>query len=479
MSRVCPLVLRCSGVDRRLCRGGRRELAAVARPRRPGHLERDGRCRPSGARARTSRGRPQLPTGLFVADRLGRPDLPDRRDRRGRRPRREGRRMSVDGQARSTPTASAADKKHTLKVLALDTKTGKIVWEQTAYEGPVFDARHRRSTFAGPTAITDGKMVFAYFGPEGLYAYDFTGKLAWKVVGEIPHARSRHRHLAGALREPGHHSARRGRRRASVLVAYDKPTSGKEVWKTKRPVQISWANAGRSLTANGRTELVTNGTEFIIAYDPATGKELWRTKGVESNAIHTPLVGNGLVIVTAGFPAKKIIAIRPGAVPDDKRVAWEYTKGTGYVLSNILYGDYVYLSPTTASSRCLDAENWSCEVRRRPPTGADALHGFAGGVCRSDRDDERRRRHLHAQGRTEARDRPHQLGRRASVLVARDCKWTNLHPRREASVRDREVTRFRRSLSPLIEPVAARLPTESARTSAIREIRPADRSSRG
>ena len=31
-------------------------------------------------------------------------------------------------------------------------------------------------------AVTDGTMVFAYFGPEGLYAYDFAGRLAWKVV---------------------------------------------------------------------------------------------------------------------------------------------------------------------------------------------------------------------------------------------------------------------------------------------------------
>ena len=85
------------------------------------------------------------------------------------------------------------------------------------------------------------------------------------------------------------------------------------------------------VTAGNRAELVTNGSELVIGYDPATGKELWRTTGVESNAIHTPLVGKGLVVVTAGFPAKKVIAIRPGAVAADKRVAWEYAKGTGYV----------------------------------------------------------------------------------------------------------------------------------------------------
>ena len=75
---------------------------------------------------------------------------------------------------------------------------------------------------------------------------------------------------------------------------------------------------------------------------------------MESNAIHTPLVGNGLVIVTAGFPVKKVIAIRPGDVADGERIAWEYAKGTGYVLSNILYGDYLYLLTDNGIVTCLD-----------------------------------------------------------------------------------------------------------------------------
>ena len=251
------------------------------------------------------------------------------------------------------PDSVSGDRKHTLKVLALDTKSGKVVWEQTAYEGPVFDARHRRSTFAGPTAITDGKMVYAYFGPEGLYAYDFNGKLVWKIVEKF-HTLGLGTGTSPILFENAVIIQRDQDDKTSVVVAYDKLT-GKELWKTPRPVQISWSTPVL-VEVGGRTELVTNGSENVIAYDPKTGKELWRTRGVRSNAIHTPLVGKGLVIVTAGFPAKRIIAIRPGEQPDDKRVAWEYTKGTGYVLSNILYGDHVYLSTDNGILTALNAE---------------------------------------------------------------------------------------------------------------------------
>jgi outer membrane protein assembly factor BamB len=263
------------------------------------------------------------------------------------------------------PESVAGDKKHTLKLLALDVKTGKVVWEQTAYAGPVFDARHRRSTFAGPSATTDGKLVYAYFGPEGLYAYDFDGKLVWQVVEKF-HTLGLGTGTSPVLFRNTVIIQRDQDEKTSVVVAYDK-TTGKEVWKTSRPVSISWSTPV-FVEANGRTELVTNGSEHIIGYDAATGKELWRTKGVESNAIHAPLVGSGLVIVTAGFPAKKIIAIRPGDQPEDKRVAWEYTKGTGYVLSNILYRDQVYLSTDNGIITALDARTGSVIYQGgRPP----------------------------------------------------------------------------------------------------------------
>lgn len=256
------------------------------------------------------------------------------------------------GQPFVHPDSVGADKTHTLKVIALDAKTGKPLWEQVAYEGTVYDARHRRSSFAGPTAATDGQMVYAYFGPEGLYAYDFNGKLAWKVIEKFPTlglgtgtSPVLFQNLVIIQRDEDNGDN-------SVVVAYDK-TSGREVWKTKRDIEISWGTPVL-VPAGDRTELVTNGSSAIVAYDPATGKELWRTKGVESNAIHTPLLGNGLVIVTAGFPAKKVIAIRPGAVAADQRVAWEYSKGTGYVLSNIAYGDYLYLMTDNGVVTCLD-----------------------------------------------------------------------------------------------------------------------------
>ena len=86
----------------------------------------------------------------------------------------------ADGTDFVHPDAVGADLKHTFKVICLDRETGKILWERVAYEGPVHDSRHKRASFASSTPATDGKYVFAYFGSEGLYAYDVNGKLLWK-----------------------------------------------------------------------------------------------------------------------------------------------------------------------------------------------------------------------------------------------------------------------------------------------------------
>ena len=121
----------------------------------------------------------------------------------------------MEGQPWVHPDSVGIDKLHTMKVLALDLATGAVLWERTAYEGTVFDHRHRRGSYAAPTMVTDGAMVVAYFGPEGLYGYDFDGNL--EVEGrrrQVPAARDGDRHLAGAVREPGDHPARRERGQA-------------------------------------------------------------------------------------------------------------------------------------------------------------------------------------------------------------------------------------------------------------------------
>jgi outer membrane protein assembly factor BamB len=271
------------------------------------------------------------------------------------------------------PDSLGADRKHTYKVIALALDTGKVRWEHVAYEGAVYDGRHKRSSYASPTPVTDGTRVYAYFGSEGLFAYDFAGKLLWKVdVGDIKTLGM------GTASSPVLYKnlvilqCDEDGGEASFITALDAKT-GKTVWKTKRPTSVTWTTPALVPAGSG-LELVAAGNEFIIGYDPATGAELWRTKGLESNTIATPLIGHGLVIVSAGYPTKKVIAIRPGGKGDvtgTDRIAWTYDKGTSYVPSPILYGDYVYLISDAGLLTCLDAKTGAVKYEGgRPPVPA-------------------------------------------------------------------------------------------------------------
>src|SRR5947209_3258789 len=139
------------------------------------------------------------------------------------------------------PDSVGADHKQTFKVICLSVDSGKILWEQTAWEGTPYDNRHRKGSFASSTPTTDGKFVYAFFGTEGLYAYDFNGKLAWKVdlgkLGTVGMGTGTSPILFADLvivqcdEENG---------AGSFVVGLAKKT-GKEVWRTPRKVQVSWA----------------------------------------------------------------------------------------------------------------------------------------------------------------------------------------------------------------------------------------------
>ena len=263
----------------------------------------------------------------------------------------------VDGQDFVHPEAVGDDRRHTFKVLALAARDGRVLWEKVAHEGVPYDSRHKKASFASQTPVTDGKLVYTFFGSEGLlFAYDMDGRLKWKAalggiasvgvgVGTSPVL---YKDLVILQCDEDNGDK-------SFVTALDKRT-GKLAWRVQRKVQVSWATPVL-VRAGGRAELVTSGTEWIIAYAPATGAELWRAKGLESNAVPSPVVVGDVVVVSAGYPEKVAMGIRAGGSGDvtGTRVLWKYTKGTAYVPSPIAYGGYVYLVSDKGILTCLDA----------------------------------------------------------------------------------------------------------------------------
>lgn len=259
------------------------------------------------------------------------------------------------GQPFRHPDSTAADRVHKLLVIALDRKTGDIVWQRVAYEGLVYDEHHKKGNHAAPTAVTDGKLVYFYFGAGGLFAYNFEGMQVWHMnpgklgtmglgPGTSPVLDDARVYLQ-CDREDGE---------GSFIAALDK-SSGKELWRRDRTEKISWATPVLMKADSGAVELLTTGLDAVIAYEPATGKVLWKAAGVGGNAVPSMVYTQGIAVFTAGYPDKHTLAVRPGGTGEVKPL-WEYNKGSGYVPSPIAYGEFVYLITDKGILTCLDAK---------------------------------------------------------------------------------------------------------------------------
>jgi outer membrane protein assembly factor BamB len=247
--------------------------------------------------------------------------------------------------------------KHTWRMIAIDKKTGKVLWDKVAYEGIPKTKRHPKSSQASPTPVTDGTHVIVSFGSQGLYAYDFDGRLLWqKDLGVLN---------AGWFFDPDYEwgvgsspiiyknmvIVQCDIQRGSFLAAFD-TASGKEVWRTQREEIPSWSTP-TIFESNGKAELVTQATTFTRGYDPMTGKELWKYSGNSEITIPTPIVGPGFVLITNGYRgAQPIVALKPGATGDitlkgdatkNDFIAWSTKRGGPYIPTPLIYGDQLYV----------------------------------------------------------------------------------------------------------------------------------------
>lgn len=254
-----------------------------------------------------------------------------------------------EGQEFRHPDAGGGDRAHRLIVLAVDARSGKVQWQQTAYEGRVYDDRHKKNTYATPTPVTDGKAVYVSFESQGIYAYTLDGKLKWKTslgpIGTVGMGPASSPVLFEDLvlllcdQEEGEGSF------LAALSAKD----GKVVWKVARHEAANWSTP--SIVHNGaQAVLVAPGMANTIAYDPRSGKELWRTKGVVGNTVPSIVSGLGMIFPSAGYPDKRVYGIKT-----DGSLVWSYEKGTAYVPSPILYGDYLYVTSDRGLLTCLEA----------------------------------------------------------------------------------------------------------------------------
>ena len=255
---------------------------------------------------------------------------------------------------------------HKWMVYAVDKRTGRIRWSRVAHEGPPRNKRHIKSTYASATPVTDGRIVVAWFGSEGVYAFDVNGQALWTVdIGRVDMgAYDIPTYEWGPASSPiiwnGLVILQCDTQADSFVMALNAET-GEIVWKTSRDEIPSWGSPTVALASTG-PELVTNASNFIRGYDALTGRELWRLGGSSKITAPTPIFADGLIVVASGrAPERPILAVRPGARGDltlgpdqssSASVAWSRTARGSYMPTPLAYDGLLYV---LANNGVLDA----------------------------------------------------------------------------------------------------------------------------
>ena len=256
-----------------------------------------------------------------------------------------------------------------LHAICVDKRTGKLVHniEVIAKEDPQWV--HKLNSYASPTPIIENGKVYCHFGAYGTTCVDAkTGKVIWQnqkiqVMHEngpgstpVLHKDVLIFHMDGSDKQ--------------FVVALDTNT-GDQKWRTTRSGTMhSNPQLKKSYGTpvirkiNGKPTLLSPGSNWLYAYDPSSGKELWKVEygGLGFSLVPRPVTGHGMIFMSTGFMKAKLLAVRyeKTAKPD---IAWSYNRSVSTQPSPLLVGDELYfITESGGLVTCLDAhtgeKNW-------------------------------------------------------------------------------------------------------------------------
>jgi outer membrane protein assembly factor BamB len=273
------------------------------------------------------------------------------------------------------------------RLLALDKASGKVLWNELEHAAVPKIKRHPKSSHCSSTPATDGHLIVAIFGSEGLFCFDTQGKPVWKKdLGPMD---------AGYYQVP---SAQWGFASSPVIygdkvvVLCDVQTnsfvaafdllSGKELWRTPRQDVPTWGTPTIAQSGS-ETEILVNGWHDSGGYDLATGKQIWHLKGGGDIPVPTPIVAKEFAYFTSGHGQfRPMRAIRLDAKGDitpakvgatNTAVAWAHERQGNYMQTPIVVGDNVYGCIDFGVLSCFDARSGALHYSERLGKGGEGF----------------------------------------------------------------------------------------------------------
>lgn len=283
-------------------------------------------------------------------------------------------RADIPGRGTSSPifhggkifVTSADEDAGTQLLLAYDQATGKALWKAEALKGDFLKPSHRQNSEASATPVCDGERIVTFLGinkASWLVAFDLDGKKLW--TSKVSPFDSRFGLGASPVLYDGLVIVPHDNAPDNFVAAYD-PATGKQVWKTKRDASAteSW-NTPRVFTIGDQPTLVLAGAVQTNGYDPQTGKELWSVPGGSETTVGCAvMIGNNLYH-SGGYPQRCTVAVSLEGTP---KKLWQNRYET-YISSLLAVDGYLYGATNKGHLACMDAKTGKPLWRERLKSG--------------------------------------------------------------------------------------------------------------
>ena len=272
----------------------------------------------------------------------------------------------------------------TWQVMCLQLETGKQLWAEDAHVGTPAVKRHLKASHANCTPATDGKSVVAFFGSEGLYCFDFDGRLIWKhdfgklVSGPYDAPELEWGFASSPIIHNGLVIVQCDCLNANFVAILDLKT-GEEIRRIDRDGEVATWSTPLVVTTAGRSQIVCNGYQQMAGYDLETGTELWHLNNGGDVPVPTPLFSNGLIYLTNGHGRSPTFAIRPTATGDltpaddqteNAGLAWWQPSNGSYMPTPLVRDELLYTCDDNGRLTVQNAMSGELIYRHRIGTGS-------------------------------------------------------------------------------------------------------------
>ncbi len=263
-------------------------------------------------------------------------------------------------------------------VAALDVRDGSLLWETVMFEGQREKKHDRFGSYSTPTPVTDGEIVWAYFGGY-LAAVSRGGELLWSTVVD-PDYWSTTRYgaasspvLAGRAvivfrddewGQEGEDS------QASWLAAYDRD-SGEQLWRSEWQDTCCSYSTPILREREGQLELILSSTPWLLGVDVTTGERLWQLEMPSIQVVPSPVMAGDTLIQAGAVHDRRIIAYRLsgfGATTKGVKL-WEKERTVPQLASPVVYGDLLFTVSPIGVLSCYEPETGRLLWRERLAKG--------------------------------------------------------------------------------------------------------------